>query len=73
VKARSTVTVYQPATMEKPKETDTERIEKAITLNETIDTALDKRLNRKFDLRILPWLFGIWYFAIPHYSKAHAE
>ncbi|KAI4699683.1 hypothetical protein J4E81_004710 [Alternaria sp. BMP 2799] len=49
--------------MEKPKETDTERIEKAITLNETIDTALDKRLNRKFDLRILPWLFGIWLFS----------
>ena len=21
---------------------------------------LDKRLNRKFDLHILPWLFGIW-------------
>lgn len=59
--------------MDKPKETDTERIEKAITIDETIDTALDKRLNRKFDFRILPWLFGIWYFAIPHYSKAHAE
>ncbi|KAI4663787.1 uncharacterized protein J4E78_004205 [Alternaria triticimaculans] len=49
--------------MDKPKETDTERIEKAITLDETIDTALDKRLNRKFDLRILPWLFGIWLFS----------
>ncbi|KAI4928635.1 hypothetical protein J4E85_005253 [Alternaria conjuncta] len=49
--------------MDKPKETDTERIEKAITLDETIDTALDKRLNRKFDIRILPWLFGIWLFS----------
>ncbi|KAI4613727.1 hypothetical protein J4E83_007328 [Alternaria metachromatica] len=49
--------------MDKPKETDTERIEKAITLDETIDTALDKRLNRKFDFRILPWLFGIWLFS----------
>jgi len=55
--------------MDKPKETDTERIEKAITLDETIDQALDKRLNRKFDLRILPWLFGIWYFATPHCSR----
>lgn len=24
------------------------------------DTVLEKRLNRKFDLHILPWLFGIW-------------
>lgn len=24
------------------------------------DIALDKRVNRKFDLRILPWIFGIW-------------
>jgi len=24
---------------------------------------LDKRLNRKFDLHILPWLFGIWLFS----------
>lgn len=59
--------------MDKPKETDTERIEKATPLDETIDLALDKRLNRKFDLRILPWLFGIWYFATSHYSKGFAE
>jgi hypothetical protein len=26
-----------------------------------IDPQLDKRLDRKFDLRIMPWLFGIWY------------
>lgn len=25
------------------------------------DPALEARLNRKFDLHILPWLFGIWY------------
>ncbi|KAK3331317.1 MFS transporter-like protein [Apodospora peruviana] len=24
---------------------------------------IDKRLNRKFDLHILPWLFGIWLFS----------
>ena len=28
-----------------------------------IDTELSKRLDRKFDLRIMPWLFGIWLFA----------
>ncbi|KAK0623998.1 MFS transporter-like protein [Immersiella caudata] len=27
------------------------------------DPALDRRLNRKFDLHILPWLFGIWLFS----------
>jgi hypothetical protein len=52
--------------MNKPKELDTERIEKAIVLDETIDVALDKRLNRKFDIHILPWLFGIWYLANIH-------
>lgn len=40
---------------------DTACIEKAITVDGTIDVQLDKRLNRKFDLHILPWLFGIWY------------
>jgi len=24
------------------------------------DPELDRRLNRKFDMHILPWLFGIW-------------
>jgi hypothetical protein len=24
------------------------------------DPALDKRVTRKFDLHIIPWLFGIW-------------
>ncbi|OAL06881.1 MFS general substrate transporter [Phaeosphaeriaceae sp. SRC1lsM3a] len=27
------------------------------------DPILDARLNRKFDLHILPWLFGIWLFS----------
>lgn len=27
------------------------------------DPALDKRVTRKFDLHIIPWLFGIWLFA----------
>ncbi|KAK1625166.1 major facilitator superfamily domain-containing protein [Colletotrichum phormii] len=28
-----------------------------------IDPALSKRLDRKFDIHIIPWLFGIWLFA----------
>ena len=28
-----------------------------------IDPALDRRITRKFDLHLMPWLFGIWLFA----------
>ena len=37
------------------------RIEK-LSADEPYDTdpALDKRVTRKFDLHIIPWLFGIW-------------
>lgn len=28
-----------------------------------IDPALDHRLTRKFDLHIVPWLFGLWLLA----------
>ena len=37
------------------------RIEK-LSPEEPYDTdpALDKRVTRKFDLHIIPWLFGIW-------------
>jgi hypothetical protein len=45
--------------MEKSAEPDT-RIEKAIVIEESFYVKLDKRLNRKFDIHILPWLFGIW-------------
>ncbi|KAH3954998.1 hypothetical protein HBH70_035880 [Parastagonospora nodorum] len=44
----------------------TSRIEKALDadLDPTISNPdLDRRLNRKFDTRILPWLFGIWLFS----------
>ncbi|KAK4216823.1 major facilitator superfamily domain-containing protein [Rhypophila decipiens] len=33
------------------------------TLNDNLPICLDRRLNRKFDLHILPWLFGIWLFS----------
>jgi hypothetical protein len=45
--------------MEKDREPDT-RIEKTGLVNEPFDVKLDKRLNRKFDIHISPWLFGIW-------------
>lgn len=35
-----------------PEETDSEHGE--------LDPAIDKRLDRRFDLHILPFLFGIW-------------
>ena len=28
-----------------------------------IDPGLDRRLTRKFDLHIVPWLFGLWLLA----------
>lgn len=28
-----------------------------------IDPALDKRITRKFDINIVPWLFGMWLLA----------
>ncbi|KAK3994184.1 putative transporter [Cladorrhinum sp. PSN332] len=43
---------------------DTLHTEKALgTIEHQDNPALDKRLNRKFDLHILPWLFGIWLFS----------
>lgn len=38
------------------------RVEKlsAVDVQYEIDPVLDKRVTRKFDLHILPWLFGIW-------------
>lgn len=56
--------------MEEPKEFGTESIEKAIVLDETIDVALDRRVNRKFDTHILPWLFGIWYLRLLSYTTS---
>ena len=51
----------EAAKMEKPIPPDTAHIEKAFDSDEhVIDPQLDKRLNRKFDVHILPWLFGIW-------------
>lgn len=44
--------------------------EKALgTLPHEENPRLDKILNRKFDLHILPWLFGIW--SVESYSHSH--
>jgi hypothetical protein len=42
---------------------DETRVEKvsAVDIRYEIDPLIDKRVTRKFDLHILPWLFGIWY------------
>jgi hypothetical protein len=51
---------------DKPSLEHTDRIEKALAsdLDSFIENPeLDRRLNRKFDVRILPWLFGIWLFS----------
>lgn len=47
-------------------------IEKSTAIPEDSNPTLDKRLNRKFDLRILPWLFGIWY-SKPFLLSFHAS
>ena len=38
-------------------------VEKAAALEaqNAIDPALDRKVTRKCDFRIVPWLFGIWY------------
>lgn len=28
-----------------------------------VDPAVDKRITRKFDKRVVPWLFGMWLLA----------
>lgn len=35
-----------------------------------LDPALNQRLNRKFDLHVIPFLFGIWYGrSTPHLRR----
>jgi hypothetical protein len=42
---------------------DAAHIEKASGENVVIDAALDRRLTRKFDKHVVPWLFGLWLLA----------
>ncbi len=37
-----------------------EALRKEQSLQLEIDAETDRRLNRKIDLHIIPWLFGIW-------------
>ena len=41
-------------------ESHIEKTETAVTTQYDIDPAEERRVTRKFDLRIIPWLFGIW-------------
>jgi hypothetical protein len=46
---------------------DIVQVEKAVDSEQIEENPeLDRRLNRKFDLHILPWLFGIWYVSTLH-------
>lgn len=44
---------------------DKRRVEKLTTVETQYETNLviDRRVTRKFELHILPWLFGIWLLA----------
>jgi hypothetical protein len=48
------------------------RVEKltAVDIQYEVDPVIDKRVTRKFDLHILPWLFGIWYAARIHEGES---
>ncbi|KAG7046537.1 MFS general substrate transporter [Colletotrichum scovillei] len=46
----------------KPEESHVESIRHS-QVHYEIDPTLSKRLDRKFDVHIIPWLFGIWLFA----------
>lgn len=38
----------------------------AAGIQHEVDPVIDKRVTRKFDRHILPWLFGIWYAVRVH-------
>ncbi|KAF2718325.1 MFS general substrate transporter [Polychaeton citri CBS 116435] len=40
-----------------------EKVEESCINTESFDPELDKRITRKFDKHIVPWLFGIWLLA----------
>lgn len=44
----------------KPEETHIEELRREQT-HVDIDPAVHRKLNRKFDLHVIPFLFGIWY------------
>ncbi|KAF2490354.1 MFS general substrate transporter [Lophium mytilinum] len=52
---------YVPADAEK--RSDIEKINTTWEGAATIDLELDKRITRKFDKHLVPWLFGFWLFA----------
>ena len=50
----------------KDEKTSADHLEKVNTTwddSNAIDPELDKRITRKFDTRVVPWLFGLWLLA----------
>jgi hypothetical protein len=43
--------------------TDSEKGHTRLTGATETNPELEKRLNRKFDLHVVPWLFGLWLLA----------
>ena len=54
-----------PGVLEKhdPKDVSHGQLERVHTFYQEIDPALDRAINRKFDLHIVPWLFALWLLA----------
>lgn len=77
VPTRSNETAKMATSLEKPAQDEHEvaHIEKQLMEDGPLaNPLLDKRLNRKFDLHILPWLFGIWYSSpTDSHRKPHPE
>ena len=43
--------------------TTIEKVDALVSQSIDIDPALDRRITRKFDKHIVPWLFGLWLLA----------
>lgn len=54
--------------VQKPLESHVEHLRREQTRLD-LDPAINRRLNRKFDLHVIPFLFGIWYDSIPLFSR----
>lgn len=44
----------------KPDISHVEKLREQQVMLPEIDAEIDRRITRKFDLHIVPWLFGIW-------------
>lgn len=51
----------------KPQEAHVEELRREQT-HVDVDPAVHRKLNRKFDLHVIPFLFGIWYDIYTQYN-----